>query len=452
VIGLLALAPLSACTFLPGMTAHYYKSAIVMESPEQPNQMDYTLVAVTPLLVQQMTEERDALRKKEVGTAPFSDAEPKPYRLGNFDVLRIFVWGNPEFSPVLNMAGTAGTASTPVGRNINEKGEVFFPLVGTIKASGLTISEFREELTKRLSKFVKDPQIDVDVSAFRSQRVYVAGEVRSNSYLQITDQPLRILDAIGQAGGLTPTADIYNVKLTRGKVIASIDLERAYYAGDTSANIVLQAGDIRAENAVSALRSEAMQEAAADNAAKIIGSQVGVWKVGENHIPQIAQDKQGNAYDLLTKAEFNAGFNDWRAKIARRSEGLEENWDRLNQIALTINQPEAQQIIEEKRIINIEERKLEKYEVVSANKNKILESTELVKQCFEKQDIAVAVFERQFGLQPNAAKSFIKNISVKHINLDKKSIQLEAKKLNRYFATISPDYLNQDSIKDLLFE
>ena len=113
---------------------------------------------------------------------------------------------------------------------------------------------------------------------------------------------------------------------------------------------VLQAGDIRAENAVSALRSEAMQEAAADNAAKIIGSQVGVWKVGENHIPQIAQDKQGNAYDLLTKAEFNAGFNDWRAKIARRSEGLEENWDRLNQIALTINQPEAQQIIEEKRI------------------------------------------------------------------------------------------------------
>lgn len=83
---------------------------------------------------------------------------------------------------------------------------------------------------------------------------------------------------------------------------------------------------------------------------------------------------------------------------------------------------------------------------------KILESTELVKQCFEKQDIAVAVFERQFGLQPNAAKSFIKNISVKHINLDKKNIQLEAKKLNRYFATISPDYLNQDSIKDLLFE
>ncbi len=83
---------------------------------------------------------------------------------------------------------------------------------------------------------------------------------------------------------------------------------------------------------------------------------------------------------------------------------------------------------------------------------KILETTELVRQCFEKQDIAVAVFERQFGLHPDAAKAFIKNISVKHISLDKKNIQLEAKKLNRYFATISPDYLNQESIKDLLFE
>jgi len=83
---------------------------------------------------------------------------------------------------------------------------------------------------------------------------------------------------------------------------------------------------------------------------------------------------------------------------------------------------------------------------------KILETTELVTQCFEKQDIAVAVFERQFGLHPDAAKAFIKNISLKHKNLDKKSIQTEAKKLNRYFATISPDYLNQDEIKDLLFE
>jgi hypothetical protein len=81
----------------------------------------------------------------------------------------------------------------------------------------------------------------------------------------------------------------------------------------------------------------------------------------------------------------------------------------------------------------------------------ILKDKKLVELCFEKQDIAVAVFERQYGMNPEAAIAFIKNISIKHSSLEKKKIQLEAKILNRYFATISPDYLNQNSIKKLLF-
>ena len=83
---------------------------------------------------------------------------------------------------------------------------------------------------------------------------------------------------------------------------------------------------------------------------------------------------------------------------------------------------------------------------------KILEDRNLINKCFEKQDIAVAVFERQFGLHPAAAKAFIENISIKYKKLDKKDIQIEAKKLNRYFATINPDYLEQNNIKDLIFE
>ena len=81
----------------------------------------------------------------------------------------------------------------------------------------------------------------------------------------------------------------------------------------------------------------------------------------------------------------------------------------------------------------------------------ILEDHDLVKLCFEKQDIAVAVFERQYGMHPEAAKSFIKNISKKHTGLEKKNIQQEAKKLNRYFATINADYLDQNAIKKLIF-
>ena len=83
---------------------------------------------------------------------------------------------------------------------------------------------------------------------------------------------------------------------------------------------------------------------------------------------------------------------------------------------------------------------------------KILGNQELTNLCFEKQDIAVAVFERQYGLHQEAARSFIKNISIKHPNLEKKNIQYEAKKLNRYFATLSTEYLNENDIKKLIME
>ena len=108
----------------------------------------------------------------------------------------------------------------------------------------MTVSQFREQLTQRLSKYIKDPQVEVDVAGFRSQRVFLAGEVKVPGIVPITDQPMRITEAIGQAGGLTPEADLYNAVLTRNKVSANINLDRIYYGGETSANIILKAGDV----------------------------------------------------------------------------------------------------------------------------------------------------------------------------------------------------------------
>lgn len=243
-LGLALVFGLGACTFVPGMTAHYYKSAIVEESPEVPSTLDYTLVDITPLLIQRMTKEREENEKKLLGTGPFPTDENYVYRLGPFDVLRIFVWGNPDLSPVLTTAGNAGVASTPAGRVINEKGDVFFPLAGTIKASGLTITEFKDELTKRLSKYIKDPQVDVDVAAFRSKRIFVMGEIRTPGFVPITDMPMHITDLIGQVGGPTAGANLTAVRLTRGKVTAELDLDKLYFNGDVSVNVMLQDKDV----------------------------------------------------------------------------------------------------------------------------------------------------------------------------------------------------------------
>lgn len=178
------------------------------------------------------------------GIPAFSTAEQGPYRLGLQDVLRINVWGHPDFLPTLSAVSSGGVASVPLGRTINEDGKLFFPLVGALPAAGLTVPEFRTALTKALTKFIKDPQVDVDVAAFRSQRVFMAGEVKAPGAVSITDIPLKITDALAAVGGGTPEADLGQVQLTRANQSFVIDLNRLYFNGELALNLTLQHGDV----------------------------------------------------------------------------------------------------------------------------------------------------------------------------------------------------------------
>ncbi|MFC5049169.1 hypothetical protein ACFPK9_00855 [Rubritalea spongiae] len=77
---------------------------------------------------------------------------------------------------------------------------------------------------------------------------------------------------------------------------------------------VLGKSDIRSEATVNELRSSAMQGAAADNADRWTGEQMGVWKVGNDHISEIKAEKKNNKYELMGKSEFNDDFLPWLAK------------------------------------------------------------------------------------------------------------------------------------------
>ena len=239
---MISMMALTGCTLLPGTNAHYLGQDEIQDGADQQN---YTLVKVTPNLVSKMQQQDAAKAKQLVGSSPLTETLTV-YRLGAQDSLRISVWGNPDLSAVSTQLSGGNLASSPAGRTIDEKGDIFFPLVGTIHAQGLTIGEFRQLLTQRLSKYIKDPQIDVDISGFRSQKVFISGEVKTPGVLPITDQPMRITDALGLVGGLTQEADLYNLILTRGAVSKSVDLDRIYYSGDTSGNILLKNGDILA--------------------------------------------------------------------------------------------------------------------------------------------------------------------------------------------------------------
>ena len=119
-----------------------------------------------------------------------------------------------------------------------------FPLLGTFKIAGQTENQAREELTRRLSKFIKDPQITLRIQAYRAGRVYIDGEVRIPGLQAINDIPMTLPEAISRAGGLTPAADRAMVAVTRKGVTSVINMPQLALLGVNPSRIMLVAGDL----------------------------------------------------------------------------------------------------------------------------------------------------------------------------------------------------------------
>ena len=163
---------------------------------------------------------------------------PYSYLVGPQDELRITVFEHPELS------NPAGTANELAGRVVNSDGKIFFPYVGAVQAAGRTVQEIQQTITQGLRSVIRNPQVDVSVFRFRSQRVVVSGEVRTPGVVAITDVPPTLGELISAAGGLTTEADLANVTVTRGSTTVAADMYGYFYNGEQAQNLRLQTGDV----------------------------------------------------------------------------------------------------------------------------------------------------------------------------------------------------------------
>jgi polysaccharide export outer membrane protein len=167
---------------------------------------------------------------------PYTD--PYTYLVGPSDELRVTVFEHPELT---NPTGTANELS---GRVVNSDGKFFFPYVGAVQAAGRTVQDIQQTITQGLRSVIRNPQVDVSVFRFRSQRIVVSGEVRTPGTVPITDVPPTVAEIISSAGGLTTEADLGNVTVTRGNSTVRTDLYSYFYNGDQTQNLRLQTGDV----------------------------------------------------------------------------------------------------------------------------------------------------------------------------------------------------------------
>ena len=138
------------------------------------------------------------------------------YRIGNGDQISITVWGLQDIFPIANIAPDQNL------RRVDSNGNIYFPYAGTIKAAGKTQNELRNDLSYSLSKFFTEPQLDVSIARFNSQKVYLLGEVTRPSKIFISDIPLSLSEALGEANGLnTNTSSASEVFIIRQSAVGN---------------------------------------------------------------------------------------------------------------------------------------------------------------------------------------------------------------------------------------
>jgi polysaccharide export outer membrane protein len=165
------------------------------------------------------------------------------YRVQPQDVLNVIVWGHPELS-ILSARGGGGSSRDLIGHRVDPSGQIFYPFIGMVDVAGLTPMEIRRKLTRLLSEYIQNPQLDVQVTQFVSQEVRVTGEVNQPRRVPITDTPLRVLDAILASGGPTPNADQEEVVIRRDGEELQVSLLEIRDEGQYDQNILLQDEDI----------------------------------------------------------------------------------------------------------------------------------------------------------------------------------------------------------------
>jgi polysaccharide export outer membrane protein len=236
-IFLLSLSQLTGCAWAPGLTFDSSDFESDESAESEPEPFPVTLIPITPSLIEKQSK---ASRTSLPANNTVAEVSEYEYRVGPQDVLNIIVWDHPE----LTIPTGGQRPAEEDGHRVSSKGTIFYPYVGVVDVAGNTTEQIRDILTKRLSKYIREPQLDVRVVGFNSQKVQVAGAVEKPDSYPITDVALMLSDVVNTAGGNNERADIQSVILTRNGVNTRYNLIDRYYRGDSSEDIQLRDEDI----------------------------------------------------------------------------------------------------------------------------------------------------------------------------------------------------------------
>jgi polysaccharide export outer membrane protein len=167
---------------------------------------------------------------------PGEERQPSPggepvnsssYKIGAADILNVHVWNETQFSG-------------PV--TVHQDGMFTLPLVGDLKAGGMTPVQVEEEVSKALAKYVKQPLVTITVQQVGSKQYYMDGQImKPGEYPLVV--PTTILESISKAGGPQVFANTKKIYVLRGSKQIKFNLKDVLHGKHMDQNINLEPGD-----------------------------------------------------------------------------------------------------------------------------------------------------------------------------------------------------------------
>ncbi len=173
-----------------------------MDLPDdaETSDVDITVQPITAKLVNAQAQARTSSATPAGDAAGAGKPGEYRYRIGVGDVIELRI-------PSLATFGTPSSATAPgliaerdAGYVVAPDGTIVVPFVGPVTVGNTTLREAQERVVQGLSRFIKNPQVNVSVSAFRSQKILVGGQVPKPGFLPVTDVPLTLIAALTEAG------------------------------------------------------------------------------------------------------------------------------------------------------------------------------------------------------------------------------------------------------------
>jgi polysaccharide export outer membrane protein len=149
------------------------------------------------------------------------------YKIGAADVLNVHVWNEEKFS---------GPAT------VHQDGMFTMPLLGDLKAGGMTPVQVEGEVTKALAKYVRQPLVTITVQQVGSKKYYMDGQIARPGEFPLV-VPTTILEAISKAGGLLPFGNAKKIYVLRGSNRIKFNYKDVLHGKHMEQNIQLESGD-----------------------------------------------------------------------------------------------------------------------------------------------------------------------------------------------------------------